>query len=284
VELRGSARIARLSGAAAACYIRSWRPRVPEILVHLFRSSAPWLTALVAALLVAPTQGSAQARATLTVRVVDAQGVPISGAGVWVDDRSVLTDRDGAARLTGIRPGPHFVRLRADGYQAEALALDFEAGAKVQLEAELELLSEVIALPVITVAVERQIRHLRESGFYAREQLGLGTFREREENAPWDHVPNAAMLFHGVRGFKVAYERNGYVIRSTRGAVGMGTRECAPMIVVDGMPWFDDLSTIPASHIQAIEAYAGPATTPPQFTFNATGTSCGTIVIWLRRR
>jgi hypothetical protein len=229
--------------------------------------------------------------ATLVARVVDDEARPLQGAGVWVGARSAVTDANGIARLERIEPGIHFVRVRADGYQAESIQLEFVADAQVDIEAQLAVFADVIALPPISVAAERQVPHLRRAGYYTRRQSGFGTFLEREDSQKWDHLPDVTYLLRGVRGLTVVWERSGYVVRSSRGAIGIGQRStgygargCIPQIVVDGMPWSaSDLGMVPASDVEAIEVYAGPATSPPQFAFGGNGTSCGTIVIWRRR-
>lgn len=229
--------------------------------------------------------------ATLVARVVDDEARPLEGAGVWVDGRSAVTDANGVARLESIQPGIHFVRVRADGYQAESVTLEFVAGGQVDIEAQLAAFANVIALPPISVAAERQVPHLRRAGYYTRKQSGFGTFLEREDSPRWDHLPDVTYLLRGVRGLTVVWEGSGYVVRSSRGTIGIGQRStgygargCIPQIVVDGMPWpATDLSMVLASDVEAVEVYTGPATTPPQFAFGASGTSCGTVVIWRRR-
>jgi hypothetical protein len=58
---------------------------------------------------------------------------------------------------------------------------------------------------------------------------------------------------------------------------------CTPTFVVDGGLWAPDMVAMLAPiHVEAVEGYAGPATTPPRFT-RGMANSCGTIVIWLRR-
>lgn len=250
--------------------------------------SAPFLSVLTALALgtagVAPTHAQS-GPATLTVRVVDDVGRPLAGAGVWVDDRSVATDASGRATLAGIKPGVHFVRVRADGYRAESVTLDFPAEARVEIEAQLQVVGELYELPTISVEAERQIPHLRRAGYYRRRQAGFGTFLERDQAATWDHLPDVTHLLRGVRGITVVWQGAGYVIRSSRGSIGLGARgSCVPQVVVDGMPWpASELNGLPASEVEAIEVYAGGATSPPQFAFSASGTSCGTVVIWRRR-
>lgn len=255
-------------------------------------SSALTLLAMVAlgALDSAPLHAQS-GTATLVARVVDDEARPLQGAGVWVGASSAVTDANGIARLERIEPGIHFVRVRADGYQTESVQLEFAAGGQVDLEARLAVFADVIALPPIPVAVERQVPHLRQAGYYTRKQSGFGTFLEREDSRQWDHLPDVTYLLRGLRGLTVVWERSGYVVRSSRGTIGIGQRStgygargCIPQIVVDGMPWAaSDLISVPASDVEAIEIYAGPATSPPQFAFGGNGTSCGTIVIWRRR-
>lgn len=248
----------------------------------------PALAAL-AFLLIGNVAASGQAgMAELTATVTDDDGVPIAGAAVWVGQLSALTDVKGRATLTRIPAGAHLARIRADGYETESVMVQFEAGAVVEFDAQLKVAAGVVSLPVISVEAERQIPSLRVAGFYQRKQAAHGVFMEREQLVRSDYLPEVALLFRQVRGFDAVWTCGSgglgcrYAIRSSRGPTGFGG--CTPTTIVDGIIWHpDQLNSLRVFDIEAVEAYSGPATTPPQFMLDARGTSCGTVVFWTRR-
>jgi len=57
------------------------------------------------------------------------------------------------------------------------------------------------------------------------------------------------------------------------------SKNCVPQYWVDGRRVSDfEIDDLPASHIEGVELYAGPATTPGEF--RRQGVMCGTVVIW----
>jgi hypothetical protein len=58
-------------------------------------------------------------------------------------------------------------------------------------------------------------------------------------------------------------------------------RDCPPQYWLDGIPLMNgSADEFSPDNVEAIELYAGPATTPPQF--NTRGQTCGTVVVWSR--
>jgi len=75
------------------------------------------------------------------------------------------------------------------------------------------------------------------------------------------------------------------VIVSRRQPSGGGKNVCAPLVFLDAVQigttesWDVD-AFLTVADIEAVEAYNGPASVPPEF--NATGAKCGVIAIWRR--
>jgi outer membrane receptor protein involved in Fe transport len=92
--------------------------------------------------------------------------------------------------------------------------------------------------------------------------------------------------FRYLRGFAVVPFGARDIVVTTRGPGGFGG--CLPQVYVDGNRMFvrspedqaDALETVPAENIEAIEAYQGAASIPPEY--NATGSVCGVLLIWTR--
>jgi len=82
-----------------------------------------------------------------------------------------------------------------------------------------------------------------------------------------------------VSGLSIMNYRGRQEIRF-RGA-GIGSANCPPQYWMDGIPLQSgSAEEISPENVEAIELYASPATTPPQFsTRNPT---CGTVVVWSR--
>jgi hypothetical protein len=253
-----------------------------------------------------PTSADAQfRRATLAALVTDTTGTPLPGAAVWVGQRiNALTDEDGRVTIRQIPPGEYLVRARHDTHLAESVMLMIERNANVEVEFELEP-ADVIRLPGISVAVERRPRYLVQMGFYERKVRGIGSYVERERIQQLGAAGDLCMVFSELRGFSAWSPTGQCEVRTHRGmsvpriglrplSAGPGvsafnqtwqsvtSRGCTPAFYVDGVPWDPGMvSSLAPIHVEAVEGYAGPATTPPQFT-RGLANYCGTIVIWLR--
>jgi hypothetical protein len=222
--------------------------------------------------------------ASLVARVTDTAGQPLADAAVWVGMRiSALTDEAGQVTIRDIPPGEHLVRFRHDAHVTESVMIAFERGARVEIEAELEPAIAAIPLPGITVHAERRPRHLVQEGFYSRREQGLGSFLEREEIARLGAAGDLCRAFDQLRGFTAWSPYGQCVVTSRRGvSLGTGSRACTPNFLVDGAPWSPTMvATLSPVHVEAIEGYAGPGTTPGRFV-RGMANLCGTIVIWTR--
>jgi hypothetical protein len=257
------------------------------------------LGVLLAAATAIPATADAQGRpSSLTAVVTDTTGAPLPGAAVWVGMRiSALTDEAGRVTIRQIPPGEYLVRVRHDTHLTESVLLGIEPGASVEIEVELEP-AHAIQLPGISVAVERRAPHLVRHGFYERKAQGLGSFVERDRIEQLGAAGDLCRVFDELRGFTawspdgrcVVQSRRGVSLppmglRAGRGALadgGSSSRLCTPTFYVDGSIWDASMvATLSPVHVEAVEGYAGPASTPIQFS-RAMANSCGSIVIWMR--
>lgn len=211
-------------------------------------------------------------------------GKPVADVVVDVAEigRVVTTNEDGRFSLSELIPGRHDVVFSHLGYQRRSVSIEVETEHVVKLHIALTV--DAIALDPIEVTVDRQDRNLQRVGFYQREEDGWGDFLDREDLEFWNPVQLTAALtrFPGVRivpdprmpsrGF-LAFRR-------------MGT-ECIPTVYLEGVrigggrspARIDDI--VSPGVVAGVEVYRNTAGIPPQYW--GTGSSCGVVLIWLRR-
>lgn len=213
-----------------------------------------------------------------------ASGQPVPEVVVSVDGigRVANTDEDGRFSLSEMVPGRHDVVFTHLGYRQRSVSLEVEARQVVKLHVELAV--DAIALDPIEVAVDRLDRHLQSVGFYQREEDGWGDFLDREDLEYWNPVQLTSALtrFPGVT--TVADPR-----MPTRGFLAFRRRgtTCIPTVYLDGVriggerspAGIDDI--VNPGVVAGVEVYRNTAGMPPQYW--GTGSSCGVVLIWLRR-
>jgi hypothetical protein len=231
--------------------------------------------------------GTLQAQTSgLDVLVVDSAGTPIPDARVEIAGvrGRARTNGNGVGRIDGIPPGNRLVYASRLGFGAARVPVEFRPGERTQ--STITLSSEAVTLAAVQVVVGRNTAALANRGFYDRQRRGLGSYMDGDridELRPARTVD----LFRRMRGFELVYDRRGYVdLRVSRGAASLQLG-CRPLIFLDGMvipartsPNEDALMAIDPESLAGIEAYAGPASIPPQY--NSTGSACGVVLLWTR--
>jgi hypothetical protein len=246
------------------------------------RFAVAGLLALLAALPAAAQQAGG---AVLDLRIVEVgSGEPLADARVAVEGirYPVWSDREGRVRVPNIAPGERMVIVSRPGYTAERVNIGFGT-ARVEGEVELRVLP--VTLAPVRVVADQQIRSLRERDFYNRVRHGHGAVVMRDEIERM-RPRNTMDVMRRLRGFQVNYNPAGQVFLTSsrgRGSFGGG---CQPQVYLDGvLMWMepgrvDPSDIVHPEQIEAIEAYAGAATIPPEL--NATGSACGVVAIWTR--
>jgi hypothetical protein len=223
-------------------------------------------------------------------------------AGPWVvgatlvlegpDPRTVTSDRNGRFRLEELRPGSYRVRVEHLAYRAVETEFTVPPGDAV-LNVELRMLRDAIPLAPIHVEVEARSPRLLRVGYYERQRAGYGNFIEREQierrrpvrTGDLFHILSRAQVSGGQILFRGQAEIFGALAR-TGGVTGEdegGPQPCPARVFVDGVREPDDrVDDIHPDDIEAIEAYAGPARIPVQYS--GADSACGVILIWLRDR
>jgi hypothetical protein len=228
-------------------------------------------------LLAAPAAGQG---AVLRIRVVDdSTGAGIARAEVLLDGHSaLLTDSAGRLRLGELPAGESTLKASRLGYRPERIAVRLAPGE--QMEVDVALRPQLLALPELVVDVKAMDARLREVRFYERRRQGLGLAWD------WHDLREGAAttreFLDRLPGFSVrpAGTDDGWVLESHRGP---GVAPCTALILVDGQ--LADprrLASIQLDQIAAVEAYLGPASTPTEIAVLTSGARCGVVALWIR--
>lgn len=210
-------------------------------------------------------------------------------AGVWVTLVSDVgdsvarfwSDSAGKFLLTAPAPGPYYVAARRLGYAPQTLGpFHLRMGHAVEVEVSLRPL--VVGLEPITVTGETPVRYLSTVGFYERRERRPGVFLDREAIEKRGAASTVGHLLRGMPGVMV--DRHGRIRLRSFGLCDPLHEgdDSGPPVWIDGMRvppenWQEFVHT---SAIEAIEVYRGASEVPVQY--NATGSACGVILIWLR--
>jgi hypothetical protein len=250
-----------------------------------FRSGWPGRLGRILTLAAVLSAGAAAAQegaapATLLIRVVDdSTGEPIRRAEVTLGVlRPLLTDSGGRLRIPGIEPGGVTLKASRLGYRPQRIDLMLAPGA--ELDVEIALREEYLALPSVVVEVKQLDGRLRAVRFYDRTRRGR--VLAWDWHALRDTHQDAEAFLGRIPGFTLrpAGGDTAWVLESHRGP---GTAPCAARVLVDGQATdARRLTSLRMEHVAGIEAYLGPATTPPDIAALASGAQCGVVVIWTR--
>ena len=215
----------------------------------------------------------------LTGIVRDERGKPLSGVQllVWGSGVTGSTLGDGTFTLSGLPAGSQALEARYVGYAPERVTVDLVSHATRSVT--VTLAKHVGVLGEVTIYGKPSPLRRDFLGFLQRRKGGFGHFLTRadiEKRHPFEFTD----LFRMIPGFRVVPTSNagfGHTILSTRGASFSGP--CKPAIYLDGVKLIgvDDIDgLVMPSDIAAVEAYAGPAGAPLQYTSGF----CGSILVW----
>ena len=234
---------------------------------------------LAAALLLLPVVSGAQSRALVGV-VRDSSGHGVPGAEVRARGNIVVAQSDDSGRfhVAQMPEGARGVFVRRLGFAPARVRITPSAGATDSVLVTLAQIAQ--ELPALTVQeYHDSLSHAVLAGFWERRSRGFGKFVTRgdiEERGTSEFVE----LMRSVPGVSIQNYRGRRDIRF-RGAVGSMFRDCRPQYWVDGVPLEGgSAEEFSPDNVEAVELYASPATTPPQFSTR--DRTCGTVVVWTR--
>jgi TonB-linked SusC/RagA family outer membrane protein len=172
----------------------------------------------------------AQQTGTIRGRIVDASLlVPVSGAAVMVDGRTVLSDEDGRFVLTVVPAGTYTLRVARLGYGEVEETVTVVSGETTNVE--IEMLAEAVEIePLVAIGYgERPVRDL--TGVVQEVSL--------EEFNPGRIVSPEELIQGKVAGVQVAEsnggEPGGGISIRIRGGTSVNASN-EPLFVVDGVP------------------------------------------------
>lgn len=215
---------------------------------------------------------------------------PVAGAALRLlaaDSQAVassLSDDAGRFQLTA-PAGQYTVMVERIGFAAASFG-PFRLRTNGLIDVTLELTPEAIPLDSVGVEVEARVPALELTGFYERRRITHGTFMLREE-IEQTRALNIGRLLERVQSVSIVTRGNVKDVEIRNSGSG-GLRPCLPSVYVSGAlvapagrPFGTfDPDGILTDDIEAIEVYSNPATMPSQY---ATGSTCGVILVWLRK-
>lgn len=234
------------------------------------------LLALLA--LIAPAAPlSAQSPGSMVIRVVDDSTGAVAGrADILLDiGRLLHTDERGELRMTGLAPGEWTLKAMRVGYRPQFVVVRVPSGGELQVE--IALRRETLALPAIVGIGKRLDRRLARARFYERRKHGPTVswdWREIRRMPPGD-LP---YLLERIPIFRVVRTDTSWALVSGRGQLGL-PGECVVTLVLDGQRVDPArLAGLPLDLVAGVEAYPGPARTPAEL--GAGGARCGVVALW----
>jgi hypothetical protein len=232
--------------------------------------------------LIAISSAGAQTPRALAGLVHDSLGHAIPGAEVRSRGNLVVafSDDSGRFHVPQMPVGARGVFVRRLGFAPRGAFI--QRSATGTTDSVLVVLN-AIAQPLPAVTVEEQHDSLSRrvlAEFWARRARGFGKFVTRDE-IERKGASRFVDVVRTVSSVTIMSYRGRPEIRFRGAGVGSMFRDCPPQYWVDGIPLErgspDEFSP---DNVEAIELYASPATTPPQFSTRSQ--TCGTVVVWTR--
>jgi hypothetical protein len=235
--------------------------------------------ALAAALLLFPLAGGAQPRGLVgLVRDSSGRGVPGAEVRTRGDLLVARSDDSGRFQVARMPDSARGVLVRRLGFAPQRARIRRSDGTTDSILVTLAALAQ--ELPELTVQeYHDSISHAVLAGFWQRRSHGFGKFVTRDE-IERKGSSRFVDVVRAVSSVTIQTYRGRPEIRF-RGSVGSMFRDCPPQYWVDGIPLENgSADEFSPDNVEAIELYASPATTPPQFSTRSR--TCGTVVVWTR--
>ena len=230
------------------------------------------------------TPPPAAGMATIDGIVSDTSLTPLHAAFVSIVGTPIRigTGPNGRFRITKLRPGHYLLIVKRVGYRPTSGVIDLPPSDTLRLAYTLEPIPST--LPTVTIA-EKPFS-VRMGEILARRKAGFGEFMTQEEIEAKNTV-YATELLRSFRSIDVSPNRNSVLTEwyalSRREGANPSLGACPMAVFLDNVPLETpfNLDLLPSpKDIGAIEVYAGPSTTPPQFKGFDRG--CGVILVWTR--
>jgi hypothetical protein len=223
----------------------------------------------------------AQSARSLVGSVKDSLGHAIGSAEVRSLENVFLarSDDSGQFRVAQMPDGAGDVEVRRLGFSPKRAAIARSAGTTDSIQVTLRAM--VQELPEITVQEQHELLSRKVlASFWERRSRGFGKFVTRDEIE--QRGSNRFIdVVRAVPSVTVMNYRGRQEIRFRGAGIASMIRDCPPQYWMDGIPLENgSAEEFSPQNVEAIELYASPATTPPQFTTRSQ--TCGTVVVWTR--
>jgi hypothetical protein len=259
------------------------RDKTPELPVAMEGRAFAMHTILIggrAATAVTAANVSSAGSSTITGRVLDKDGRPVSDAQISVDGTgiSALTDSLGSFVAARVPAGSWVVAARRIGFRPSETTVNLGPRRTEQVTFRLEPIGASLATVVVTSDVERGLERV---GFTERTRYGMGRYLTSQQIAERRPM-RTTELFETIPGIQVVPNgRGGFNLRSSREPGG-----CVS-VFIDGMhspesPAGDLDMTLPPEQISAVEVYSASAR-PSEFTVPGRS-QCAAVAFWTKTR
>lgn len=182
-------------------------------------------------------------------------------------DRRVTTGPDGRYEFRDVPAGSVRIVVRRVGYSPLDLVRQIPTAGRVTLD--LQMAPRPIVLDSVVVTAQMERRRVRMAEFERRRQMGIGTFRTREQLEKKETLSLETLLRDlGATG-------------ASRRGPGSLSGVCRMGLIVDGLvrSW-SDVREYAVRNIEALELYTGTARVP--LVYEGPNASCGVLVLWTR--
>jgi TonB family protein len=257
-------------------------------MLHMLPTLVPKLTfevgfgmarAFLLASLVMPASLAAQAGSSVSGTVADPLGTPIAGATVTLTGTAVTiaTDEDGRFHLTLPASGGFTLAVKRLGFAPASREITLTGGQALR-DVVVQMTPVAGMLSPVLVSATRGAYKGRLAGYYQRLERRSGGYFIPRTAIDKKSYKNLSQLLRVVPGI------NTFALRQGGTTVRMRTRQCRPLVWMDGVPMPTaevDLDAFPVSTLHGVEVYPANANTPQDFVLNG-APGCGTIVLWSR--
>jgi carboxypeptidase family protein len=230
----------------------------------------------------------------------DTLGHGVRGAEVRIDpvDRTVQTNLIGEFSFSQLPAGRYAILVRAVGFEVFRDSIEVKPGIRLDVEVVLTQLAVQLSPQVTTAQSRATSEGLR--GMEDRARTHVGGYFVTDSMLRARENERLTLFFGRIPGItQVLGTRTGSVFLSsgrgttahdrTDGSFPLG--HCYITVYVDGFRLFlgpstpfnapPDVSGMMAQDYAGVEYYPGGAAIPAQF--NATGSGCGTLLLWTRQ-
>ena len=271
------------------------------------RASALALAAV--ATLAAAASASAQNGSLAGTVARDSSGHMIGGAEIRLPqlNRAVTSNYLGEFGISALPPGRYAVTLRAVGFTPVTDTIEIKANAVTEREFILAAVVAVLDTVRTTTAGQRRLppglagmeerRRAGQGGYFVTEDVLRDNDSRQMAGLLSGRIPGVTQVFIGSAVYLASGRTVGDGGPVFRKKPAGSPNQCFVTVYMDGIriwngPWDGpsdrshapppDFGHMGVNEYGGIEYYPGGASLPMQF--NATGTGCGTLLLWTRDR